>query len=163
MYATACSVVIEWNKLLFEEFIPRAWRILLEVLVRVHGIVDVFRAWPNKQPITLSGDTIYWQSLPTRVLHFVVSSGSPVWPVYSLQKDSPTEYKVLDELMTSQPSIRESVLRSLTMMGLELTRPPVYLVEEIKKLVDSRYVILTPEAAHDALLVNTTTPRLILY
>lgn len=155
-------MVIEWNKLLFNEFIPRAWKVLLEVLVQVHGIVDVFRAWPNKQPRTLSGDTVYWQSLPTRLLHFVVSSGSPVWPVYSLHKNSPTEYKTLDGLMTSQPAIRESVLRSLTTMGLELTRPPAYLVEEINKLADSRYVILTPEAAHDALLVNTTTPHPIL-
>ena len=156
-------MVIEWNKLLFEEFIPRAWRVLLEVLVQVHGIVDVFRAWPNKQPMTtLSGDTVYWKFLPTRVLHFVVSSGSPVWPIYSPHKNSPMEYKVLDELITSQPAIRESVLRSLTTMGLELTRPPTYLVDEINKLVDSRYVILTPEAAHSALLVNTSAPHPIL-
>ena len=149
-------MVIEWNKLLFDEFIPRAWRVLLEVLVQADGIIDVFRAWPNKQPMTLSGDTVYWQSLPTRVLRFVVSSGSPVWPVYSHHKNSPMEYKVLDKIMISQPAIRESVLRSLTTMSLELTRPPAYLVDEIKKLVDPGYVILTPETAHDALLVNTT-------
>jgi hypothetical protein len=157
-------VVIEWNKLLFDEFIPRAWRVLLEVLVQADGIMDVFRAWPNKQAMTLSGDTVYWQSLPTRILHFVVSSGSgsPVWPVYSLLKNSPMEYKVLDDLMTSQPSVRESVLRSLTTMGLELTRPPAYLVDEIENLVDPKCVILSPETAHDALLVNTTAPHLIL-
>lgn len=149
-------MVIEWNKLLFDEFIPRAWTFLLEVLVQADGIIDVFRAWPNKQPMTLSGDTVYWQSLPTRLLRFVVSSGSPIWPVYSLHKNSPMEYKILDKLVTSQPAIRESVLRSLTTMGLELTRPPAYLVDEIKNLVDPRYVILTPETAHDALLVNTT-------
>jgi hypothetical protein len=155
-------VVIEWNKLLFDEFIPRAWRVLLEVLVQADGIIDVFRAWPKKQPKTLSGDTVYWQSLPTRVLHFVLSSRSPVWPVYSLLKNSPMEYKVLDDLMTSQPTIPESVLRSLTTMGLELTRPPAYLVDEIKNLVDPRYVILAPKTAHDALLVNTTAPHPIL-
>ena len=150
-------MVIEWNKLLFDEFIPRAWRVLLEVLVQADGIIDVFRAWPSKQAMTLSGDTVYWQSLPTRVLHFVASSGSPVWPVYCLLKNAPMEYKILDELMTSQPTIRESVLRSLTTMGLELTRPPAYLVDEIKNLVDPKYVILTPKTAHDALLVNTAT------
>lgn len=155
-------MVIEWNKLLFDEFIPRAWRLLLEVLVQADGIIDVFRAWPNKQPMTLSGDTVYWQSLPAHVLHFVVSSGSPVWPVYSHHKNSPMEYKVLDELMTSQPAIRELVLRSLTTMGLEITRPPAYLVDEIKRLIDPKYVILTPETAHDALLVNTTSPHPIL-
>ena len=149
-------MVIEWNKLLFDEFIPRAWTFLLEVLVQADGIIDVFRAWPNKQPMTLSGDTVYWQSLPTRLLRFVVSSGSPIWPVYSLHKNSPMEYKILDKLVTSQPAIRESVLRSLTTIGLELIRPPAYLVDEIKNLVDPRYVILTPETAHDALLVNTT-------
>ena len=155
-------MVIEWNKLLFDEFIPRAWRVLLEVLVQADGIMDVFRAWPNKQPMTLSGDTVYWQSLPTRVLHFVVSSESPVWPVYSLLRNSPMEYKVLDELISSQSTIPDSVLRSLTTMGLELTRPPAYLVDEIKNLVDPKYVILTPETAHDALLVNTTAPHSIL-
>ena len=150
------SVVIEWNKLLFEEFIPRAWRFLLEVLVQEDGIINVFRAWPSKQPATLTGDTVYWQSLPTRLLHFVVSSKSPVWPLYSPHNNSPMKYKVLDQLMTTfQPAIQDTVLRSLTTMGLELTRPPAYLADEIRKLADPRYVILTPETAHDALLVNT--------
>ena len=152
-------MVIEWNKLLFDEFIPRAWRFLLEILVQADGIIDVFRAWPSKQPVTRSGDTVYWQSLPTRLLHFVVSSMSPVWPVYSLHKHSPMEYKDLDQLMaTSQLAIRETVLRSLTMMGLELTRLPAYLADEIKKLADRRYVILMPGTAHDALLVSATVP-----
>ena len=133
---------------------------MLEVLVQADGIMDVFRAWPNKQPMTLSGNTVYWQSLPTRVLHFVVSSRSPVWPVYSLIKNSPMEYKILDELMTSQPTIRESVLRSLSTMGLELTRPPAYLVDEIENFKDPKYVILTPKTTHDALLVNTTALHL---
>ena len=127
---------------------------LLEVLVQTDGIINIFRAWPDKQPMTLSGDTVYWQSLPTRLLHFVVSSQSPVWPVYSFLKDSPIEYKALDRLMTSQPVIRETVLRSLTTMGLELTRPPPYLVDEIRKLTNPKYVVLTPEAAHLALLVK---------
>ena len=155
-------MVIEWNKLLFSEFIPRAWRFLLEVLVQADGIIDVFHAWPSKQPVALSGDTVYWQSLPSRVLHFVLSSSSPVWPVYSYHKNSPMEYKVLDRLMTSQSAIREAVLRSLTTMGLELTRPPAYLTDDIKKLADPRYVILTPETAHDALLVNATVPHPLL-
>jgi hypothetical protein len=73
------------------------------------------------------------------------------------------EYKALDQLITTpQSAIRETVLRSLTMMGLELTRPPAYVAEEIKKLADPRYVILTPETAHDALLVNTTVPHPLL-
>ena len=151
-------MVIEWNKLLFDEFIPRAWKILLEVLIQEDGIIDVFRAWPDKQPTTLSGDTVYWQSLPKRLLHFVVSSGSPVWPVYSCHKSSPMKYKTLHQLMTSQPVIREAVLQSLTTIGLELTQPPAYLVDEIKKLADERYVILTPETAHDALLVSAGSP-----
>ena len=155
-------MVIEWNKLLFDEFIPRAWSVLLKVLVQADGIIDVFRAWPDKQSVTHSGDTVYWQSLPARVLHFVISSGSPVWPVYSHHKNSPMEYKVLDELISSQPVIRETVLRSLTTMGLELTRPPAYLVDEIKNLEDPKYVILTPKMAHDALLVNTTVFHPIL-
>lgn len=154
-----CSVIIEWNKLLFDEFIPRAWRFLLEVLIQADGIIDIFRAWPNKQPIALSGDTVYWRSLPTRLLHFVVSSQSPVWPLYPLHKHSPMEYKALDQLMTSQPAVQESVLRSLAIMGLELTQPPAHLVDEIKTLADPRYVILTPEAAHVALIVNTTAPH----
>lgn len=155
-------MVIEWNKLLFHEFIPKAWKVLLEVLIQADGIIDVFRAWPDKQPLTLSGDTVYWQSLPTRLLHFVVSSPSPVWPVYSLHKNSLMKYKALDHLMTSQPVIREPVLRSLTTMGLELTRPPAYLVDEIKKLADPTYIILTPETAHHALLVNISVPHPIL-
>lgn len=156
-------MVIEWNKLLFDEFIPRAWRFLLEVLVQVDGIVDVFRAWPNKQPVTLSGDTVYWQSLPTRLLHFVNSSRSPVWPVYSPYKNSPMEYQALDQLMTtSQLGIQETVRRSLATMGLKLTRVPAYLMDEIRKLADPRYIILTPETAHDALLVNAPVPYPIL-
>lgn len=73
------------------------------------------------------------------------------------------EYKVLDQLMaTSQQAIRENVLRSLTMMGLELTRLPTYLADEIKKLADQKYVILMPETAHAALLVNATVPYQIV-
>jgi hypothetical protein len=155
-------VVIEWNKLLFDEFIPRAWNFLLEILIQADGIIDIFRAWPDKQPMTLTGDTVYWQSLPKRLLHFVLLSRSPVWPVYSLQKNSAIEYKALHQLLSSQPIVRETVLRSLTTMGLELTRPPPYLVDEIKKLADPKYVILTPDAVHYALLVNTSVSHPIL-
>ncbi|KAF8970966.1 hypothetical protein BDZ97DRAFT_1914417 [Flammula alnicola] len=147
-------ILIEWNKLLFDHYIPQAWKLFLEVLADMDGIFDIFKAWPPEQrsPAT-SGENVYWESLPARMFEFIASASSPIWPVYHGNNSSPPEFRPLDSLIVSEPTIPRSVLHALTAVRLRFTCPPQYVVDLIKNSRFKTFAILTPEEAHNGLLV----------
>ncbi|KNZ76211.1 Sacsin [Termitomyces sp. J132] len=63
------SISIEWNKLLFEEYLPKTWTCLLSMLTNTHcglPIQNVFDVWPPPQDADQLGDSGYWgKSSPT--------------------------------------------------------------------------------------------------
>ncbi|KIM37442.1 hypothetical protein M413DRAFT_30903 [Hebeloma cylindrosporum] len=147
---SADHTLIEWNGLLFNEYIPRAWAIFLGTLANRDEVDDIFSSWPTEQRVAAtSGETVYWGSLPKWVFTFIASSGLSVWPVYG---GSPRRYRPLEELIISEPSIPAMVLRILADIGLQFTCPPQYIVDVIKSRSDPRFKILTPDEAHNALL-----------
>ena len=50
-----CRILAEWNRILFEVFIPFAWAHLLPVLVE-DDFDNIFQAWPRQQPHVSAGD-----------------------------------------------------------------------------------------------------------
>jgi len=145
------STTVEWNKLLFQTFIPRTWRFVLEHLVS-HGdqVANVFDFWP---PQTSVGElNAYAASLPEHILDTVMKAGLPIWPVYNPQGSS--EFRDLDSLVVAPPTEDDRILRALVVMGVSLTRPPKYIFD---LLVKSSYAVttLSPEVAHDVLLVSS--------
>lgn len=153
--------MIEWNRLLFDNYIPRAWVTFLETLANKNEVDNIFLSWPTEQgSLATSGENFYWGSLPSRVFAFIASSGLSIWPVY---RGSHPRYRPLEELIISEPNIPTTVLQTLADIGLQFTCPPQYIVNVIKSARDSRFKILTPDEAHDALLVSFISKPIIFY
>ena len=142
------SILVEWNKVLFQDFIPKAWARLLEVLTTDDHLTEVFRAWPPSQPKATCGDSLAWRAFPSSVFQQVVSSKLAVWPVYGA-----SAFRPLESVLVAPPAIKEEIVAALSSVGLELTRAPGY-IEDI--IIEQEYsnVILTPKVAHTALLVS---------
>ena len=144
--------MIEWNRLLFDHYIPKAWVTFLETLANGDEVDDIFSSWPTEQrSLATTGETVYWGSLPSRVFHFIAASRLSIWPVY---QNGLRGYRPLEDLIIAEPSIPVKVLRTLADIGLKFTRPPQYIVDVVKSAEDSKFKILTPDEAHDALLVS---------
>ncbi|KAG6874639.1 hypothetical protein C0992_007151 [Termitomyces sp. T32_za158] len=138
-------ISVEWNKLLFDTYLPQAWALLLHMLT-ASGIPDIFTVWPPRQSPTQLGDSGYWAALPTHLAETVVASRCCVWPVFA----SPKKFSILDDVLvaTSEP---DTLINALATCGLAITHPPQYIVELLKSAT-----VLTPAAAHTSLLVSLT-------
>lgn len=147
-------MLIRWNGLLFDHYIPQAWKLMLESLASSKKEIDIFTVWPPSQGSATSGEAVYWHSLPSHLLDYLTSSTSSTWPLYVPRKSvSPTvKYLPLHLLITAEPSTSLNVLDALSLMGLHILRPPLYIYSLIKNT--EKFRVLTPEVAHEALLVS---------
>ncbi|KAF5313831.1 hypothetical protein D9619_013016 [Psilocybe cf. subviscida] len=152
-------LLIAWNKLLFERYIPNAWKIFLEVVVKdPTSSSNIFELWPPQQQTGVaSGENVYWRSLPTDLFHSVTSSSSAVWPVFRNDPESPIEYRPLDSLITAESYRQDRYLRSLTAAGLKFTCPPRHIIDIVT--ISAQFRIISPEQAHMALLECTILLR----
>jgi hypothetical protein len=140
--------------LLFERYIPDAWKVFLEIVVKEpRGSSNIFEMWPPQQQTGVaSGENVYWKSLPTNLFRSVTSSSSAVWPVFRNDLELPVKYQALDLLITSESYRQDRFLRALSVAGLQFTCPPRHIIDIVTK--SARFRILSPEQAHMALLVR---------
>lgn len=141
------SILIEWNKLLFDVFIPRAWTHLLKTITIHSPTAPIFSAWPVAQHFTES-DSAYWASFPKNVLDTVLGEDATVWPVTG--RDA---YKRLQDVFVARPSTSDEVIQALADTGMSVCRPPDHLFRMIEALPGWNHRILTPERASTALKV----------
>ncbi|KAK0187120.1 hypothetical protein F5146DRAFT_1063566 [Armillaria mellea] len=147
------SVLIEWNQLLFEKYLPKAWVVLLPVLIEQDALKHIYRAWPAAQPIVETGDGTYWQDLPRNLLSAVASSGSVVWPLVprSLKSNSwnmeVAPFQNLRSVMVAGSAIDVEALQALVDAGLNIIQPPEYIMK-----AEINHTALTPDIAHAGLL-----------
>jgi sacsin len=141
------SALIEWNQLLFDTYIPQAWATLLEVLVQVDQVGDIFDAWPVLQANVQSGDYFYWRDMPFNVTKYALDR--PIWPFYG---ESPSHGGAESFLITNA-STPDGVLDALVRTGIQITRPPQYITEIMVKKFPSKIRLLSPETAQKELLV----------
>ncbi|KZP24219.1 hypothetical protein FIBSPDRAFT_1042283 [Athelia psychrophila] len=145
------SVIVEWNRLLFDTFIPNAWASMIPVLLYQDHFVDIFRTWPPSQPAGQGGDTSYWKKLPSEILRAIVRKKLAVWPVISHGLEH--SFSELDSLLVADAADKEETLAALAAAGVEMTQPPPY----IKALLENagiHFTPLTPDTARVALLDN---------
>ncbi|KAG5650700.1 hypothetical protein H0H81_011320 [Sphagnurus paluster] len=140
---------VEWNKLLFEEYLPRAWMYLLCILKDEGCIQDIFDAWPPAQTIGQLGDSGYWETLPMKLLSCIVNSESAIWPIFGTE---PTEYSSLGNLLVAIGDEDDIVLKALVGCGLRIVCPPKFIGQLIKDGTEAK--ILSPVTAHEALSKN---------
>jgi sacsin len=141
------SILIEWNKLLFDVFIPRAWFHFLNTITVHFRTTDIFLAWPVANHFTES-DSAYWASFPKNVLDTVLEKGAAVWPVVGQDV-----YKRLEDVFVARPSTSGEVIQALADTGMSICRPPKHLFHMIEALPMRDHCILTPERASTALRV----------
>ncbi|KAF9446297.1 hypothetical protein P691DRAFT_776972 [Macrolepiota fuliginosa MF-IS2] len=145
--------LIEWNRLLFDTYIPKTWAALLEVLVQ-DRIETVFNAWPSLQAEVESGDYAYWKDMPLRVAHYALEH--PVWPVFGT---NPPSYQVTSSLLLAEESSADGTLTVLVRAGLSIARIPQYLIQIILKNYTSKIKVLSPEIAYNKLQALTKEIR----
>ncbi|KXN93205.1 hypothetical protein AN958_00129, partial [Leucoagaricus sp. SymC.cos] len=143
------SALIEWNKLLFDTYIPRTWATLLEVLVQHDQILDIFSAWPTPQANIQSGDYFYWKDVVLNVTKCAVDL--PIWPVFG--RNSPS-YNVSEAFLVAETNISDKILQVLSRTGIEITQPPQYVTRIITDNFLTRFRLLSPQVAHRELLVS---------
>ncbi|KAG7442137.1 uncharacterized protein BT62DRAFT_1010912 [Guyanagaster necrorhizus] len=147
------SVLVEWNQLLFDKYLPKAWAALFPVLIKQDGLKEIYRAWPAAQPIVETGDSTYWQDLPRNLLSAVVSSGALVWPLVPRSPKSKawnTEVAAFQDLrsvIVAGGAIDVKALQALVDAGLKIIQPPEYIMK-----ADINHTALTPDIAHAGLL-----------
>ncbi|KAF5350096.1 hypothetical protein D9756_009164 [Leucocoprinus leucothites] len=135
---------VEWNRLLFDTYVPRAWAILLEVLVRKDHIPNIFVAWPNAQVDIQSGDAVYWKKMPAHVAEHALELD--VWPISGT---NPPSYQRISSLIVEERSTElEGVVAALVRTGVQITRLPQYLTEIIVENYMNSIKVLSPEIAY---------------
>ncbi|KAG6900014.1 hypothetical protein C0993_004197 [Termitomyces sp. T159_Od127] len=102
-HGTDYHIFVEWNKFLFDTYLPQAWALLLHMLA-ASGIPDVFAAWPPRQSPTQLGDSGYWAALPAHLVETVVASRCRVWPVVG----SPARFCELAHVIVASGAAGES-------------------------------------------------------
>ncbi|KAJ7131720.1 hypothetical protein C8R43DRAFT_1133662 [Mycena crocata] len=153
------SILVEWNHILFESFLPRTWTALLKVLLQDDHLTDVFRAWPPAQSVVFGGDSAYWQMLPAKLLGCIVASKAEVWPVVTGSKGSmQPHFADLDSVLLASSDIDEGTLRALANAGLRVTQLPDYILQLLSNsgVTDIRYTLLSPGIAYLNLCSHVT-------
>ncbi|KAJ3574308.1 hypothetical protein NP233_g1854 [Leucocoprinus birnbaumii] len=138
---------VEWNRLLFDTYIPRAWAMLLEVLVREDHIPNIFVAWPKIQADVHSGDAMYWKDMPLHVAEHALELN--VWPISGT---NPPLYQRISSLIVEERSTElEGVVAALVQTGVQITRLPQYLTNIIVNNYMHSIKVLSPQIAYTKL------------
>ncbi|KAM6499224.1 hypothetical protein JOM56_004732 [Amanita muscaria] len=140
------DILIKWNRLLFNHYIPQGWGYLLKTLAEEASCSDIFSVWPPYCSSITSGDGIYWQDILPRTFRIVVESGLKVWPKVS-SEGSTTYVDLKSSLIVAQGQVDADVLAVLAALGLTLVQLP----QRLLKLVDNSMTKLSPSVVHGKL------------
>ncbi|KAF8646150.1 hypothetical protein AX16_007382 [Volvariella volvacea WC 439] len=79
------SLLANWNKVTFEDFIPSTWPALLEILARdldnIRRISELWRAWPDNAAVNGTGQC-YWEGLLSSIVDCVSQKNMEVFPTF---------------------------------------------------------------------------------
>ncbi|KAJ7736786.1 hypothetical protein DFH07DRAFT_842830 [Mycena maculata] len=143
------SVLVEWNHILFESFLPRTWKALLTVLLQDDHLTEVFRAWPPAQSAVFGGDNAYWQTLPAKLLACIVTSNAEVWPVFTGSGESTLpHFADLGSVLVASADVDDATLRAFANAGSRITRLPEYILQLLSEATDVQYTLLSPGIAY---------------
>lgn len=154
--------LVEWNRVIFSEFVPKAWTLLLKHLVRqpstelfgpTGSSVNIFEAWPSLVA-TQDGDQSYWSPLPTRLLEAAATTA--VWPL----RGRSFQYSNLNNALVVEEGESRAPLPSLDACDVPLVIVP----ERVFKLIEQSKLtkaILSPETVYPYLTVSISFSVLV--
>ncbi|KAF8330997.1 hypothetical protein F5887DRAFT_76594 [Amanita rubescens] len=138
------DVLIKWNSLLFDYYIPQAWSHLLKTLAEDAACKDIIRSWPPYCLSIMAGDGLYWQNILQATLNFAIRSGLAIWPKVS--DTNTTRYVDLtSSLVVATGELDPDVLIALSRVGLTLVQLPKTHIQ----FLDDSITKLTPHVARD--------------
>ncbi|KAJ7578039.1 hypothetical protein C8J56DRAFT_1170787 [Mycena floridula] len=143
-------MLVEWNKTVFEDFLPPVWESLFSTLVNEDSIA-IWKAWPRVQ-----SRESYWGSIPYLLLQYVF---------YSKQKLFPTTTKEIIPfslgLIVTPEDATLPVIDVLSRLGLPLIVPPSSFVQTIQEMWDpSEYPAFSPSSVHEKLFTKPYLAKL---
>lgn len=138
------SVLIKWNTLLFDHYIPQAWGYLLKTLAEDTMHRDIFNSWPPYCSSITSGDGLYWQNILQATLKFTVQSCLKIWPKV-VENDLITYVDLKSSLVVATGQVNLDVLDALARVGLTLVQLP----QTHMQFLDDSITKLTPRVAHN--------------
>jgi len=137
-------VLIKWNSLLFDHYIPQAWSHLLKTLAEDAACKDIITSWPPYCSSITAGDGLYWQNILQATLNFAIKSGLAIWPKVSDMNT--TRYVALtSSLVVATGEVDSDVLIVLSRVGLTLVQLP----KTHMQFLDDSIIKLTPHVARD--------------
>jgi hypothetical protein len=130
---------VEWNRILFEEVLPQAWKHVFEHFTTNLNIRDVFSLWPAEQPDRTTGDVAYWAQLPENLVR--TSSDTHIWPIhcpsaeelYALTTATPSgilskdQHAKLDVVLLAPRGEHDDLCNILAAAGVNVTQVPMYI------------------------------------
>ncbi|KAJ7074064.1 hypothetical protein C8F01DRAFT_1099109 [Mycena amicta] len=139
-------LLVWWNKAIFDKFLPETWSTLLNILVNLNEVADIWSAWPSRVH-TNGHDSGYWSEILKHLLQRVVELDLAVFPTY------PNNAK---HISLSSAYIASSVqdpdtLRAFSNIGIKIVKPPKYIFDILSKRKDMTARMLHPNRLGDAL------------
>ncbi|PCH34677.1 hypothetical protein WOLCODRAFT_165735 [Wolfiporia cocos MD-104 SS10] len=142
-------LLIEWNSVLFEDFIPKVWAALLPSLLSGALASDDYAVWPMKQHREFSGESTYWHTLPSVLLDMVITKKLRIWPAVGATEMSRRTYHALEDVLVASPEFDHATLIALARAGVEIVQP----IRHLYELLSQRSIEhLTPHNACQRLL-----------
>ena len=146
-------MLVKWNKLLFDCYIPHAWSYLLKTLAEDVVCKDIFSSWPPCCSSITSGDGIYWRDILQATLKFATQPGLAIWPKIS-ESETTTYVDLKSSLAVAKDLVRSEVLIPLARVGLTLVQLP----QTHMQFLDNSITKLTPRAARDQIERRSLVP-----
>ncbi|KAG9014082.1 hypothetical protein FRB90_005630, partial [Tulasnella sp. 427] len=142
--ATREEFLVEWNRVIFSEFVPKAWASLMDYVVTHDRTTNVFDIWPA--PVaTRDGDPGYWYPLPSRLLE--EAAGKAVWPL------SEKKFALLGEVLIASEGETGAPLSALEACHVPLVLAPSRVLELVKAS-SFKTRLLSPETAQPYIKKN---------
>ncbi|KAG8947696.1 hypothetical protein FRC04_010540 [Tulasnella sp. 424] len=150
--------LVEWNRAIFSEFVPKAWAALLDHLVTQQSAdsssapcptINVFEAWPG--PVaSQDGDQGYWYPLPSRLLE--EAARKAVWPL----RGKRSQLSTLSDVLVAAEEENVAPLAALEACNVPLVIIPQRVFNLIQ-MSEFNKAILTPETAYPYIKKNSRT------
>ncbi|KAG8972492.1 hypothetical protein FRC05_009845 [Tulasnella sp. 425] len=148
--------LVEWNRVIFSEFVSRAWAALLDYLVALSSAdssvqpcstINVSEAWPG--PVaSQDGDQGYWYSLPSRLLE--EAAHKAVWPLHGKR----SQFSALVDVLVEEKGERVAPLGALEACNVRLVVVPQRVFILIKTSAFKK-TILSPESSYPYIKKNS--------
>ncbi|KAK7036693.1 hypothetical protein VNI00_011358 [Paramarasmius palmivorus] len=126
------SVLIKWNEMMFNVFLPKVWAVLLYTISQdiQSSSIDIFLAWPQPQPAVESGDSTNWKDILGKLSTEVVEQEYPIWPCEDAN-GAVTFLTLTDVLLAPRDSEHpcHRILSILTSAGVKVSKVPAYIID----------------------------------